>query len=215
MVTQKEIFRQSEGDNWHTRNEKRLREYQANPHCDPVLFTLGMVDLLPRRVCEIGASDGWRLEVLRKKYGCEVWGVEPSQKAVMAGKSLFREVHLEVGSADHLPFEASSFDCLTFGFCLYLCDRDDLPQIVSEADRVLKPGGHLIIYDFFTEKPMRVPYAPMAGVFSYKMDYSSLFDSYPNYSVLSRQLFQMSSHQPISKISDPNDTTAVFILKKQ
>ena len=62
-------------------------------------------------------------------------------------------VQVVQGAADQLYFESQTFDFVVFGFCLYLCDRDDLFEIAKEAHRVLKPTGWLVIHDFFAEPP--------------------------------------------------------------
>ena len=46
-----------------------------------------------------------------------------------------------MGTADKLPFEDQSVDILVYGFCLYLCDREDMFNIAAEANRVIKSSG--------------------------------------------------------------------------
>ena len=50
----------------------------------------------------------------------------------------FPDVKLKIGTAEKLKFEDDKFDLIIFGFCLYLCDREDLIKIVDETNRVLK-----------------------------------------------------------------------------
>src|SRR5207253_396680 len=87
--------------------------------------------------------------------------------------------------AEQLPFDDKKFDIVIFGFCLYLCDREDLFRIASEADRVLKNPGWLLILDFYSPAPLKRDYHHRSGLFSYKMDYRTLFlwnSSYTNFS---------------------------------
>jgi ubiquinone/menaquinone biosynthesis C-methylase UbiE len=73
-------------------------------------------------------------------------GLDPSAKAISAlNDAGLRGV---VGTAEALPQADQSVDLLIYGFCLYLCDRDDLFQIAAEAHRVLKPKSWLAILDF-------------------------------------------------------------------
>jgi SAM-dependent methyltransferase len=66
--------------------------------------------------------------------------------AVDRGKSLqAASVDFVVADALKLPFDANSFD---FCFCLNLLDRVPAPSaLVAELERVLRPGGHLLITD--------------------------------------------------------------------
>ena len=69
----------------------------------------------------------------------ECYGIEPSFKAVETACT--SGVNAVQGTADRLPYRDGLFDVVVFGFCLYLCDREDLFRIASEADRVLNDQG--------------------------------------------------------------------------
>jgi ubiquinone/menaquinone biosynthesis C-methylase UbiE len=59
--------------------------------------------------------------------------------------SLGRTIRLMEGDAQDLPFTDSSFDSVV---CTYaLCSVPDDARAISEMDRVLKPGGRLILVD--------------------------------------------------------------------
>ena len=70
---------------------------------------------------------------------------------------------------------------MIFGFCLYLCDREDLFRIASAADRVLRAPGRLMISDSFSPMPRAKTYHHLPDVYSYKMDYRTLFNWHPDY----------------------------------
>ena len=93
------------------------------------------------------------------------------------------------GTADRLPYRDGLFDVVVFGFCLYLCDREDLFRIASEADRVLNDQGWLIIHDFYSPVPTRRDYHHKTGIYSYKMDYKTLFEWHPSIHVLPMRSF--------------------------
>ncbi len=57
----------------------------------------------------------------------------------------------------HLPFPAESFDAVVSGFLLR--NVVDLPQALSEQQRVLKPGGRLVALD--TTRPHRSLLTPL------------------------------------------------------
>jgi ubiquinone/menaquinone biosynthesis C-methylase UbiE len=53
----------------------------------------------------------------------------------------------EVAAAEALPFESSSFDAVVSSLFFHHLPLDLKAKSLSEADRVLKPGGRLVIAD--------------------------------------------------------------------
>lgn len=210
MDDQKTVFLRGEGDAYFRRNaEHNAHEHAAtlaNLRHDPVIRVLA--EFRPNRILEVGASNGWRLDVARRLWGAHAAGIDPSRDAVTDGQQRYPEVALRLGTADALPNE--SFDCVIFGFCLYLCDRADLFRIAAEADRVLASNGYLVLYDFFPPSPYRNPYSHQAGVFSYKMDYSVLWRWHPAYTSWRHEV----TAAPGEDANDPDRRLAVTVLKK-
>lgn len=173
-----QAFGSGEGDRWFERNKHKL-----NADNDPVLMALDdmLAEYKPEKVLEIGCSNGFRLEAMAKKYGCCVWGIDPSEMAITEARK--KGVVATNGYANSLPYVSGAFDTVIFGFCLYLCDRTDLFQVVKEADRVLMDKGRLIILDFEWEvgEPFKRKYEHKEGVFSYHQDYSFMFLANPAY----------------------------------
>ena len=189
-MKQKDVFLQGEGDAWFSRNSGSLAK-RVLPDDDSVLVELvGFRDSLPAgsegKVLEVGCGPGTRLAWLKGNLGMDCYGIEPSAKAVDEAKS--RGLKAEVGTADRLPYESAFFDVVILGFCLYLCDRDDLFKIAAEVDRVLKNPGWVMIKDFYSPVPLAREYHHKAGVYSYKMDYRKLFDWNPDYTVFSHRV---------------------------
>jgi SAM-dependent methyltransferase len=209
---QREAFRTSEGDAWHARNRSFMEDLPERVRRDPVLRALRALELAPKSVLEVGCANGYRLEALRGLYGAECFGIEPSAAAVEDARQRFGALHVQVGTADELPFEDGRFDALIFGFCLYLCDRGDLFKIAYQADRVLADGGFLCIYDFFAPGiPYRNPYAHLPGLYSYKMDYARLFLGNPAYSSVYHSVIPEAGGPPSA---DPDQRIAVTVLHK-
>lgn len=171
-MDQRAAFIGGEGNAWYRRNAAALEKTHcagiADPKSDPVIRAI--IDAKPSPVLEVGASNGWRLDLIARAWGAEVHGIEPSEEAV---RHSIAPVH--VGTADKLPFGDASMACVIFGFCLYLCDRALLPQIVSEAERVLKPDGFLVVYDFAPAVETTREYHHLPGVTSYKRDHAELW----------------------------------------
>lgn len=210
-MKQKDVFLASEGNAWLARNTGILRS-RPLPESDPVLMAL--LSLTPRlesgaRVFEIGCGDGTRLQWLREARGAECYGIDPSADAVAVATQ--RGILAKQGTADELPYGSAEFDVVVFGFCLYLCDRDDLFRIASEADRVLRNPGWLLIHDFFSTVPTRRGYHHRPDLFSYKMDYRTLFNWHPGYTTLSHVV---RGHVDGSYTDQTDDWVATSVLRK-
>lgn len=204
-ITQKDAFMQGEGDAYHARNREQAHA------TDPVLTALAALVPTPRVVLEIGCGDGWRLAQLRRRWQAECHGIDPSAEAVREGSAQHAGLALRQGTADALPYEAGRFDLVVFGFCLYLCDRQDLFRIAAEADRVLREGGVLAIFDFHPPAAYRNRYAHRPGLYSYKMQYDRAFTWNPAYTMLAQQL---TTHAGPDPQAEPDDRLAVTLLRK-
>lgn len=213
-MKQKEVFLRTEGDAWFTRNQQSVAGRNL-PDDDALLREL--LDFLPVNVgglgglklLEVGCSDGTRLAWLKNNLNIDCYGIEPSAQAVAAARA--KGINALQGTADVLPFEKQSFDIVIFGFCLYLCDRDDLFRIASEADRVLCSPGWLMIMDFFSPSQIARDYTHCAGVQSYKMDYRSLFSWHPAYECMSHKV---RGHVETSYTDDLDEWVACSVLRK-
>jgi SAM-dependent methyltransferase len=162
---------------------------------------------------EVGCADGSRLrrlDAIGPAQSC-LAGVEPSARAVDAGRAVDRRLDLRVGTADDLPFADQSFDTVVLGFCLYLCDPALLPRIVYETDRTLRDGGTLAIVDFDPPSPRRREYRHQPGLWSHKMDYAAPFLAYPAYSIAE---VASASHTASEWSPDESERVALKVLKK-
>jgi ubiquinone/menaquinone biosynthesis C-methylase UbiE len=122
---------------------------------------------------------------------------------------------LVVGTGDKLPPHVcpdSSFDIVFFAFCLYLIDRDKLIQSLSEADRVLKPGGFLVVTDFDPGSNYKKVYSHFEGIFSYKQDYASFYTRSGLYYLVGKRAF---SHRAQSFDEMPDERISTSILYKE
>ncbi|MBV1884484.1 MAG: bifunctional 2-polyprenyl-6-hydroxyphenol methylase/3-demethylubiquinol 3-O-methyltransferase UbiG [Pseudomonadales bacterium] len=99
------------------------------------------------RILDIGCGGGYMTEELAKK-GFVVSGVDPSPGSVASAKRHAEEVGFDVeykvGRGEDLPFEDRQFDMVSC--CDVLEHVSDLPKVISEISRVLKPDG-IFFYD--------------------------------------------------------------------
>lgn len=216
MKKQKKIFLETEGNAWFQRNNSIVNNYRFDAEDSIVAMIKKCLQkkFEPQEkkitLLEIGCSDGTRLDFLTKNLGLICYGIEPSIMAVKSAQS--KKLMVLQGTADSLPYEKEFFDYVVFGFCLYLCDREDLFEIAKEANRVLKPSGWLIIQDFYADSPMQTDYRHFEGLHSYKMDYRRLFDWHPDYHCFAHEV---RSHRASCFTDDPKEWVATSVLRKK
>jgi len=214
-MNQDEIFLKSEGDRWLARNKDAISnpEYLVN---DQVIGTMMMMKLAPQSVLEIGASNGWRLHEIGRRFGCSVTAVEPSSTAIQDGQARFPSVQFLRGTASALPFDhAAQFDLVILNFVLHWVDRSTLLRAVAEIDRVLADGGFLLIGDFHPALPQRVRYhhLPDQEVWTYKQNYADIFLASNLYETTVSYSFDHDTHTLRSNVP-PADRAQVTLLRK-
>lgn len=212
-MRQRDVFLDSEADAWFDRNHEALanRDVEEDPLYGAVMEiypTLQGKGATPA-ILEIGCGEGQRLERFASQLGVTVAGIDPSSKAV--AKAQARGVDAHRGTAEELPWPDATFDIVIFGFCLYLCDPEDLFRIASEADRVLKADSWLVIHDFHANSFTRRAYHHKPGIYSNKMDFRRLFDWHPAYTCYSHRIV---AHGTSNLTDDPQEWVATSLLRK-
>jgi ubiquinone/menaquinone biosynthesis C-methylase UbiE len=98
------------------------------------------------KVLELGIGGGLNLRFYDPAKVESVSGVDPSDElravAMSADRPEGLNVDIRKGTAEALPFEAASFDCVVCTFTL--CSVQSPTTALAEAKRVLKPGGRLL-----------------------------------------------------------------------
>lgn len=125
----------------------RLMDWSAS---DARLNTLRTRALAPARgrVLEIGFGTGINLEHYPAAV-VSIAAIDPNPGMTRLAREravrLAREVEHHRGSAEKLPFDAASFDCVLR--TLTLCSIPDVRAALSEVHRVLKPGGEFLFLE--------------------------------------------------------------------
>ena len=102
-------------------------------------------------VLEVAVGPGRQLvELLRRNPSGRTVGVELSKGMLAAARRRVAKagvggVELMHGSALDLPFEEGSFDLVCNSYMLDLLPREDIPRALGEFQRVLRPGGRLVL----------------------------------------------------------------------
>jgi ubiquinone/menaquinone biosynthesis C-methylase UbiE len=133
------------------------------------------LDLLKIRagesVLEIGFGTGHSLVTLAKAVGPRgmVFGLDLSDKMVKLGKEnlaragLLGRGKLRSGDAAQLPYAAASLDAVFMSFTLELFDTPEIPQVLRECRRVLRPGGRIVVVGMSKDGPGE----PLISVFEW------------------------------------------------
>lgn len=92
------------------------------------------------KVLDVGCNSGEFIKYLKEKKGCDVYGVDISQKVVDICKS--KGLDAQVVDADNLPFSDATFDVVTL---MEVLEHFHEPvKYLKEIRRVLKPTGYLL-----------------------------------------------------------------------
>lgn len=100
-------------------------------------------------VLEVGFGTGYSLKEIANSVGQEgkVYGIDITPEMLKITKrrlkkaGLLDRAELYEGDARRMPFEDSKFDAVYMASTLELFDTPDIPRVLKEIKRVLKPGG--------------------------------------------------------------------------
>ena len=99
---QKKTFLKNEGNQWFKRNKSFISDSTS----DAILPFIKDKD----KILEIGTSDGTKLNNILKNlpgYTLDLYGVDPSEKAINSGKDEYPNLKLSIGTSDQLEFNTT------------------------------------------------------------------------------------------------------------
>jgi len=102
-------------------------------------------------VLEIGFGTGFSLKEMARSVGekGKAYGIDITPQMLeitrkrLQKAGLMDRVELCEGDARSMPYEDSKFDAVYMAAILELFDTPDIPRVLKEIKRVLKPGGRL------------------------------------------------------------------------
>lgn len=125
-------------------------------HTEGPVREVGVKMLAPQpgeTVLEIGFGTGHALVSLAgavgpsgKVYGMDLSdGMRAVAEDLLGRQGLADRVELRLGDATDLPYPANRMDAVFMSFTLELFDTPEIPVVLEQAKRVLKPGGRIVV----------------------------------------------------------------------
>ena len=96
------------------------------------------------RICDLGCGTGKAAKFLYQ-LGHDVVGIDISQEAILQARALHPQITFEQMSFANTTFEDDSFGGLTSFFSIIHTPRRELPGILIELARILRPSGYLLL----------------------------------------------------------------------
>ena len=105
------------------------------------------IDWQGKAVLDLGCAGGFMSEALAER-GAQVTGIDPAEQAIAAArahaKAQGHAIAYDIGAGEALPYEDAAFDAV---ICVDVLEHvQDLPKVLAEVGRVLRPEG-LFLFD--------------------------------------------------------------------
>jgi len=101
------------------------------------------------KVLDVGTQEGHFVQVLKNNLSSytEIVGIDIDRDGIETAKHTLDNDHIQflTMDAEKLAFENESFETVTISACLH--HLANIPQVLHEMKRVLKPEGHFIIIE--------------------------------------------------------------------
>jgi ubiquinone/menaquinone biosynthesis C-methylase UbiE len=113
------------------------------------IFERALSGIAGGRVLDIGTQEGHFVQTLMENLQSytEIVGIDISERAIETARDTFGRADIQflVMNAEQLDFADESFDTVSMSALLH--HLSNIPRVLKEMDRVLKPGGHFILVE--------------------------------------------------------------------
>jgi len=223
-LNQDSIFATNEGNHWFQRNAEAIL-HRGEKFDWPVHLIEKIRERREiRSVVELGCSNGWRLEHIRKLVApdCVFYGTDVSEQAIETGRKLYPWVNFSVSTIAETNLDRQ-FDLVIVSFVLHWVSRETLFQSLYAIDRHVKTGeegelgGFLLVADFLPDFPQKRQYAHRQDfeMYTYKQDYAKIFTALNQYKEIARCLFNHDTEQSgaVSCVESSSQGACVLLKK--
>jgi len=101
-------------------------------------------------VLDVGTGSGDFLAVLKEAFGvAKITGVDPNLDALADAEKLYPDVSFKEMVGESLDFADFTFDVAAMSMALH--HVSDVPLTLAEMQRIVKPGGWIIINELFSD----------------------------------------------------------------
>jgi ubiquinone/menaquinone biosynthesis C-methylase UbiE len=124
---------------------------ERNAQVTRMLSAAALLPIAGRRILDIGCGSGELLRFMGSlgAHETDLFGVDLLPERIVAARTLLPGATLTAGNAEQLGFPAASFDLVTlFTVFSSILNGRMSTNLAREICRVLRPGGHVLIYDF-------------------------------------------------------------------
>jgi ubiquinone/menaquinone biosynthesis C-methylase UbiE len=124
--------------------EKCFHELDGKPLDRKLLDLFAERVIPPGKACEIGCGPGEIANYL-KAYGMDIVGIDLCPKMIAEARRLSPDIVFEQGDAFTLQFEKNSLAGIVAFYLIVNFRQEDIPDAFQEMERVLRPGGVLLL----------------------------------------------------------------------
>jgi trans-aconitate methyltransferase len=211
MKKQRDIFQETEANNYHIRNKKYSSSNKIGYDLKVIVETLTPFAERINNILELGCGDARKLKHLTDFFSADGFGVDLSDLAIKEAISNYPELKLYNKGVEERIFKRNQMDLIFLGFFLYVLDREDLYEVMSNVDYYLKDGGFLVIFDFDFGNNIKASYKHNENIKTYKSDYSNILLASGHYHLVRKDSY---SHDADVFSIDPNNRISISILFK-
>ncbi len=107
-----------------------------------------LIDMSPnerkQNILDLGCGTGYCLPLLSQQYPqASILGADIAPGMLAFAQQQHPEFQYAVADAENLPFPEDQFDLIFSNLAVQWCD--DFSQVLTQAYKCLKPGGHLVL----------------------------------------------------------------------
>jgi SAM-dependent methyltransferase len=106
-------------------------------------MVIDLVDDSPR-VLDAGCGAG-QVSKLLQNWGCDAVGVDAAEQLIALARTAYPTIAFTIGDLRALPYPDGDFDALVARYCVIHTAPADMPTVIAEFARVLRPGGGLLV----------------------------------------------------------------------